>query len=76
MAAIKNRANPPLKPFQKFIAFMFPLMFLSGYLLNPYWFPPKECKRRNEEMWLWIFIGILFWVLLTFILVGFISTSG
>jgi hypothetical protein len=68
-----NKADLPLNPLWKIISFMLPLFPI---IISPYAFSPKEYKRRFEETWLWIVIGIVFWTLMAFIYMGFKSVSG
>jgi len=72
MSAIDNKANLPLQTFWKIMAFMLPLIPL---IINPYAFSPKEYKRRYEETWMWVIIGVFFWGLMALIYYGFKSVS-
>jgi len=76
METTNNNANLPLQPFWKFFAFIFPLVFLGIIIVNPYLFEPKKYKSRYEETWSWITIGFLFWILLAWVIIGFIAVSG
>jgi hypothetical protein len=73
METTNDKANLPLQPIWKLMAFMLPFFI---FFLNPWAFSPKKYKRRYEETWLWVIIGVFFWGLMAWVLIGFKSVSG